>query len=213
MTPFADRRTAVVLVSLVLAAGAVACTSVDSTSDATPSTGTGPPSAIAPPSSTTPTGPTPMPSPATAVPTPGTPPPTASTSPRPDVPDDLEVDATACDDDRRSAVETVVRAQLVAFAAGDFVAARELASEGFRAGVDVDEFRALITDQYPVVLGDTDPAFGRCGATSDQAVVEVALAGPDGIAELVYLLVREPGGWAIEAAAYATAPGDATIET
>lgn len=222
MTAAPVRRTvATALASLALVAGG--CTSAtDEADDSASTAGAAPtpdaPTPDAPTSAASPTPPTatatPTPPPgATSEPTPddttsSTPPPVAVPSPGPSASPSID-----CTDDERAAMEAVVRDQLEAFSAGDFAAARDLASETFRGGVDLDDFEVLITEEYPVVLADTDPAFGRCAATNPGGLLEVAVSGPDGIAELVYLLVREDGRWAIEAAQYTTPPGDDGVVT
>lgn len=204
-------RRAVTATALVVgfALGVGACTSDSNTADDSATS-----AATAPTSSPTATSDAPAPSDTSSPsvdPTPSTAPTSDETSPATPSPD-----ATAsvqCTEDERAAMEEVVRDQLAAFSAGDFAAARDLASETFRAGIDLDDFEALITEEYPVVLADTDPAFGRCAATDPGGLLEVAVSGPDGVAELVYLLVREDGRWAIEAAQYTTPPGDDGVVT
>lgn len=154
---------------------------------------------------------------ATTVP-PSTAPPTSapptSDAPTAPPPDDTTAALPDCDDERRDELETLVGMQLDAFATDDFAGAHELASTTFRGGIDVKDFEAVIREQYPVVLDDTDPAYGRCVSTAAQGVLEVGLSGPDGVASLVYLLVRENGRWTIDGAQYSTPPADDdTIET
>ncbi len=196
----AARRSAMTALVVALAIGGGACTSTATDAD-DPATEAGAPT------STSPSDPEPSLAPSTSAPPSATPSQDGTANPSPDPSSDAtpSIDCTA---DERAGMEAVVRDQLAAFSAGDFAAARDLASETFRAGIGLDAFEALISEQYPVVLADTDPAFGRCAATNPGGLLEVAVSGPDGVAELVYLLVREDGRWAIEAAQYTTPPGD-----
>lgn len=129
------------------------------------------------------------------------------------VPGGTEAVATECDEDERVVLSGVVEAQLDAFAEGDFAAARELASTTFRAGIDVETFEQLITEQYPVVLAGGDATFGPCLASDARGIVAVGLPGPDGTVDLVYLLALEDGQWRIDGAQYADTPGGGTTAT
>ncbi len=107
-----------------------------------------------------------------------------------------------CPTDVADAIDGTVAAQLAAFAAGDFRAAFALASESFRAAIDVKGFREVILTGYPEVAAAIGHRLVECrqqGPSSAAALVDVT--GDDGVtARLAYRFVLEPEGWRIDGA-------------
>lgn len=119
---------------------------------------------------------------------------------RPDGADDPHGEL-ACDDDVADAIDETIAAQLAAFADDDFGRALGLASQGFQAGLDVDGFRRIIEQDYPVVADAVDHTSGLCVAQDDAAQLLVTVEGSDGTAqELVYTMALEDDGWRIDGA-------------
>jgi hypothetical protein len=144
----------------------------------------------------------------TSTPTPGTttsPPATAAATPddRPAQPSPTAPPAPAptaerCDADRREQVVTTVDLQLDAIARGEWERAWGYASPDFRAGIDVERFREIITSGFPVVADNRARDIGRCRTTVDEATLEVTVEDGDGTRRaLLYLLRRTPDGWSI----------------
>ncbi len=118
----------------------------------------------------------------------------ASPSPLPPAP-------VACPDEVREDVADVVGAQLEAFRRGDWQAALDRASAGFRDQFGVADLQRVIEGEYPVVARAVVGEVGECavvGATA-QALVRV---GDDAGREqlLVYRLLLEDGAWRIAGA-------------
>lgn len=101
-----------------------------------------------------------------------------------------------------------VDAQLEAIAREDWTGALGYATEGFRADIDAERFRQIITDGFPVVADNRARDIGRCRTRGDEATLEVTVEDGDGDQQLLlYLFQRGPDGWGIGGAAPA-APGN-----
>jgi hypothetical protein len=108
----------------------------------------------------------------------------------------------ACDGFTAAAIDVVIGRQLAAFAADDYETALGFASTDFRAGIDVQAFRALIERDYGLVAdaaGHRSEQCRRSPGPTAQVLVEVT--GVDGRrGELVYLMVVEDGQWRVAGA-------------
>ena len=96
-------------------------------------------------------------------------------------------------------MERTITGQQDAFARRDFAQAREFASESFRTFITTDEFQALIEREYDFLLTDPAVTFDRCAQVEDIGEIQVRVPGTTP-RTLVYRLVREPAGWAIDGA-------------
>lgn len=102
----------------------------------------------------------------------------------------------------RDAVGQTIAAQLEAFALDDFERAYELASRSYRAGQDVDEFRALIESEFPLLSDGADHRVDDC-RDPEQGPVQVRVTVATERAatqEMVYVMVEDPEGWRVAAA-------------
>jgi hypothetical protein len=119
-------------------------------------------------------------------------------------PDDTPTDpeARVCNDAVVAAAGATIDSQLDALGEADFDRALSFASRRFQAEVDLDNFEAIISAQYPILLDEARAEYGRCAQVDDLARMEVTVTGTDGARDaLVYLLVREEGRWSIDGAA------------
>lgn len=100
------------------------------------------------------------------------------------------------------AVDRIVGRQLAAFAAGDARAAYALASEPFRAEVDLESFVAIIESGYPEVADSASYAVAECRQPeADVVLALVSVTGRNGrTVDMVYRLVRQPAGWRVDGA-------------
>ena len=100
------------------------------------------------------------------------------------------------------AVDRVVGRQLAAFAAGDVKAAYALASESFRAEVDLQSFVAIIESGYPEVADSSSYVIAECRQPeAGVALALVSVTGRSGrTVDMVYRLVRQPVGWRVDGA-------------
>lgn len=124
--------------------------------------------------------------------------------------DDPHGDLT-CGDATLEAVNAAIGGQLAAFAEGDFAAALEFASTGFRDDFDVERFRAVIEEGFPAVAENQGHTSDVCVQVEDRVDVLVTVVGPDEDQELRYGLVREDGQWRIDGAV-PVAPSDEPVE-
>jgi hypothetical protein len=99
-------------------------------------------------------------------------------------------------------VDATLSQQLAAFAERDFRSAFALASESFRASVDLKGFRAIILDGYPEVAASTSHRILECRQPAPSSVSAlVVVTGANGVAaQLGYRFVLEPGGWRVDGA-------------
>ena len=100
------------------------------------------------------------------------------------------------------AVDRVGGRQLAAFATGDVRGAYALASESFRAEVDLDSFVAIIESGYPEVAASASYSVAECRQSeAGVALALVSVTGRNGrTVDMVYRLVRQPGGWRVDGA-------------
>jgi hypothetical protein len=107
-----------------------------------------------------------------------------------------------CDAATAAGIDETLAAQLAAFAAEDFRAAFRLASETFRASVDLKGFRAIILDGYPEVAAATSHRVVECRQPSQSsASALVTVTGENGVtAQLGYRFVLEADGWHVDGA-------------
>lgn len=136
-----------------------------------------------------------------------TPPPTAPATPLPQ-PSIPECPAGVAED-----VGSTVSAQLAAFSAGDFRSALALASESFRASVDLKGFRQVIRKDYPEVAASVGHRLLECRQADPlRASALVAVTGENGVtAQLGYRFVLEPGGWRVDGASTLAAEPPTTV--
>lgn len=101
------------------------------------------------------------------------------------------------------AVGATIDAQLAAFSRGDFPAALAEASPGFQAGTDPAAFRALIEQEYPLLLEDASAEVEGCAQLRPELsdVVAVIATGDGTRARFLYRLRLVDERWGIEAAA------------
>lgn len=128
----------------------------------------------------------------------GTPPPDAA----PNVGED-------CDTAQRTAIDAAVDGQLAAFAEGDYAAALDFATQGFRAARTPEDFEALITEGFPIAADAASHVTDTCRTDGTQAAIQVTVVSSTGeIGGFTYLVEREPDGiWRIAGAVPADARG------
>lgn len=115
--------------------------------------------------------------------------PTGSPSASNSTPDSSPQD---CDDADRGGIEAAISGQLAAFGQGDYAAAREFATDGFRAGVDLERFREIIDEGFPVVRDNTGHETGRCLTDGPFGSAVVTVTAGDGEEQvLAYLMERD----------------------
>jgi hypothetical protein len=107
-----------------------------------------------------------------------------------------------CDAEQRSGVEAAVDGQLGAFADGDYAAALEFASEGFRAGRTAASFEALIREGFPIAADPASHATGLCRTDGSTATIEVTVVSGSGeLGGFAYLAELDADGvWRIAGA-------------
>ena len=120
--------------------------------------------------------------------------------PSPSQPGDESTPAlSACSDEVAAAAFDVVRSQQQAFAKADFAAARRLASQGFRSGVNVREFADIIRGGYAFLLEDPSLTLVECRMDDTTAMLRIDVAADEPVT-LAYRLVIESAGWRIDGA-------------
>jgi hypothetical protein len=115
---------------------------------------------------------------------------------------------TACEAQEAAEIGEVVDAQLEAFRRGDYPAALELASRGFRSQFDAERFEQVMTEGFPEVLESTSHRIVGCLVVGRGRTVLVELRGDAGDQQLVYRVREETAGWRIEGAVPHDAPAD-----
>ncbi|MFO8076432.1 MAG: DUF4864 domain-containing protein [Actinomycetota bacterium] len=109
--------------------------------------------------------------------------------------------ASGCEPVVAEAVDGVLADQLAAFAAQDWEAAWEHASDAFRRSVDAEGLAAIVEEDFPVVAEAASHDVERCEQRGDRVAALVAVVGRSGEqALLAYELVRERGAWAVDGA-------------
>lgn len=95
---------------------------------------------------------------------------------------------------------SVIEAQLAEFAKRSFKRARKYASDEFRRNVPLDQFREIISSDYPFLLDGPRVSYSGCVERNGKAYLQVAVTS-DTVTVLTYRLVRDPDGTlAIDAA-------------
>ncbi|MFP5309147.1 MAG: DUF4864 domain-containing protein [Actinomycetes bacterium] len=116
-----------------------------------------------------------------------------------------------CDDATFGAIESVVAAQLDDMSAGDWAAALEHATSGFREQVGPNDLEQIITESFPVVADNAEHLAAHCTVQGDAARLAVQVTDTAGADQaLVYLLELEEGGWQIAGAVPADGSGPGT---
>ena len=143
-------------------------------------------------------------------------PPSSSVTP----PSDEDDPAERCDADQRDALVAAVDGQLGAIVARQWDDALAYATPSFRADINSDDFRRIITSEFPVVAAAAGRDIGRCtaAASGDQATLVVTVQDTDGTQQsLLYLFERAAGRWgingALPAATGSPAPDQPAITT
>ena len=95
----------------------------------------------------------------------------------------------------------VVECQLGDFRGGDFSHAYEYASQDIQSRYSVEQFAAMVREQYPSLTRVTHAEYGVVQTHRGRATMEVFLVCDDGgIRPCVYKLVREGDAWLIDGA-------------
>jgi hypothetical protein len=95
----------------------------------------------------------------------------------------------------------VVQQQLVAFRANDFSSAYHRASANFQQHWSLDQFSAMIRNDYARIARAERVEFGPWQRRGRHAVVEVFFVNHDGtVLPCVYSLISEADGWKIDGA-------------
>ena len=104
-----------------------------------------------------------------------------------------------CEQELAARLVDVVSDQISSLSSGDFVMAWELASESFRAQVDVDQFESIIRGAYAFLLESPSVRVVQCQIVDDRAevIVEVYSSSP---VVMAYAMSRDEQRWAIESA-------------
>jgi hypothetical protein len=95
--------------------------------------------------------------------------------------------------------EKVIKGQIKEFNLGRFKKAREYASVQFREAVSLQDFRAIIKDDYPFLLNSPKVSFNGCIERNEVLYLQVALTVQK-VTVLTYRLVRDTESLGIDAA-------------
>lgn len=103
-----------------------------------------------------------------------------------------------CTPDVQSAMEATIGDQQEALARGDYVAAWQFASSGFRSGVDAEGLQAIIERGYRPLADATELEFTACAVIAPgSAAIAVDTVGEQS-ARYLYVLVLEGDRWFID---------------
>jgi|GEM_PF-1790571 len=106
-----------------------------------------------------------------------------------------------CDEASLATIQETILAQSTALAAKDFEAAYAFASPAFKAGVTLEMFERVITQQYDMLTSFEDAVFGSCEIIQGQTAqlnVEVRSTLYRPVA-MVYDMVFVDGQWWVSA--------------
>lgn len=116
---------------------------------------------------------------------------------------DVDTPATAVDGECGRELTTqlvdVVSDQISLLSDGDFAMARDIASDSFRAQVDVEQFESIIRGAYPFLLESPSVRAVQCQVVDDRAEVIVEVYSISGVV-MAYAMSRDDQRWAIESA-------------
>jgi len=109
---------------------------------------------------------------------------------------------TRADENVRPAdLYAVVERQLGNFRGGDFSKAYEDASQAIQARYSVDQFAAMVQNDYPGLTQVSRAQYGVVQTHGRHATMQVYLIGEDGITiPCVYMMVREGDSWRVDGA-------------
>lgn len=110
---------------------------------------------------------------------------------------DADPDIQACSTEVAEAAFAVVQSQQRAFVGGDFAAALQLASTGFRSSVTLPRFTVLIVSGYNFLLTNPQVRVIECRTEGMAAPLQVDVGSN---AVLAYRMVAEGGQWRIDSA-------------
>ncbi|HEX4085193.1 MAG TPA: DUF4864 domain-containing protein [Chthoniobacteraceae bacterium] len=95
----------------------------------------------------------------------------------------------------------VVQHQLGELRGGNFSSAYQDASYEIQRRFSVDQFAAMVQEQYPGMLHVSRAQYGPVETRGSHATIEVYLIGLDGeVMPCVYMMVHEGDGWRIDGA-------------
>lgn len=112
-----------------------------------------------------------------------------------------------CDDEEFEALDATIGDQIGAFADGDWERAHQLTSRDYRQGVTVEEFAALIEEQFPALADPHDHTSAECLTDGTRTSILVTVSGRAGESHtFLYLLGLEDGDWRVSGATASAAP-------
>jgi predicted component of type VI protein secretion system len=113
-----------------------------------------------------------------------------------------------CSANQKSAITEHVSAQLQAFAKEDWKKAFSFSSKSFQSTFTLDDFTAIIENDYSVLVSNQGYTFGQCSISNEEILQGVEIKLPNSTAAITYQLSVEEQQLGIIAARF-TNPEDA----
>jgi len=116
-----------------------------------------------------------------------------------------------CDDEQKISVTDHISSQISAFEQKNWDAAYSYASNSFQKNINLDDFQAIILNQYPFLINNSGYTFGDCTSNADGTFQNITITSKSQTYELIYNLIVEDGELGILAARVLSASENVAI--
>jgi len=116
-----------------------------------------------------------------------------------------------CDDEQKISVTDHISSQITAFEQKNWDKAYGYASNSFQKNINLNDFQAIILDQYPFLVDNSGYTFGDCTSNTDGTFQNITITSKSQSYELIYNLVLEDGELGIFAARVLSAAENVAI--
>jgi hypothetical protein len=97
-------------------------------------------------------------------------------------------------------VNNHISGQIDALAENDWELARSFASENFQLNVSIDDFTFIISEQYPMLIENTEYEFNECNVADSTITQEVDVTSGEQVFTLTYSLTVNGSTLGVESA-------------
>ena len=116
-----------------------------------------------------------------------------------------------CAVEQKISVTDHISSQISAFEQKNWDAAYSYASNSFQKNINLDDFQAIILNQYPFLINNSGYTFGDCTSNADGTFQNITITSKSQTYELIYNLILEDGELGILAARVLSASENVAI--
>ena len=116
-----------------------------------------------------------------------------------------------CADEQKISVTDQISSQITAFELKNWDKAYSYAANSFQKNINLDDFQAIILDQYPFLVNNSGYTFGNCTTNAEGTFQNMTITSKSQTYELIYNLILEDGELGIFAARVLSAAENVAI--